>query len=439
MADGTFDSDLVPGGWFDSDSADGAWFDRSLAFALAAAPPIPGVGPAGAATFALALESGAKVSFEFETDIMKSWNGLEQRVSLLGAPRQYYEASAYLVNADIRDLRGKLVGTSESGSPYLIGLAYEDLTLSADSSGTTVFVSSTSTSDWANNPGQRAVVIGSDGTIASGVIQSSTSGSIVLDVAPGTAGKTGGRIMPAMAVYLDPQQGFARHPVNVEHWQIKARAALFGFGGVDQMGVGASLTTFDGLNVYDRGLNIKEQATDSMLSLSEILDLGGIVTSTGGATVPDWGRDVKMVSTSWADWQWWKRFIYTVRGRQVAFLLPSWRTDFVFVSKTSATTIKIKSGSVLGAGDITKWFGVSSGHQYLQITQTDGSIVYGKISTVGDNGDGTTNVVFTAAIVTGTPAVIGWLELARFENDRFDVIWTGTKFTHSTTARVVQR
>jgi hypothetical protein len=48
--------------------------------------------------------------------------------------------------------------------------------------------------------------------------------------------------------------------------------------------------------------------------------------------------------------------------------------------------------------------------------QTNGTSVYGKISTVVDNGDGTVTVTFTSGIVTGTPAVISWLEQVRFES-----------------------
>ena len=47
-------------------------------------PPIPGIGPAGAATFVLELE-GAKVTYSWKTDIEPSWSGLEKRICRRGA------------------------------------------------------------------------------------------------------------------------------------------------------------------------------------------------------------------------------------------------------------------------------------------------------------------------------------------------------------------
>jgi hypothetical protein len=273
------------------------------------------------------------------------------------------------------------------------------------------------------------------------VIQSAPGGgsTIVLDVAPGTAGARGGRIMPAMAVYLDAVQGFARHQVNVELWQLRAVAALFGFAGVDTMGVGATITTFDGMNVFDRPLAQDETAADQLHSLVETIDFGAVPIQAGAAAIADWGREMKYAGDELADWQWWKAFVYAVRGAQVAWLLPTWRPDFVFVSKTSSSVFKIQSGSVDGAGDITKWFGTSPAHQRLQIVQTNGTIVYGKISTVVDNGDGTVTVTLTSGVVTGTPAVISWLEQVRFESGVFPVSWApGYEFTYAGVAHVVQ-
>jgi hypothetical protein len=402
---------------------------------------IPGIGPAGAATFVLDLEA-ATVTYDFATEINKMWDGSEQRIAPLSSPKRSYQATAFLAGRDDRNVRSKLVQAAATGQPFLVGLAYEELTIAADASGTTVNVSAAALAltDWART-GQRVVCVGPDDTTKNAVIQSAPGGgsTIVLDVAPGTAGARGGRIMPAMAVYLDAEQGFARELVNASYWNLRAVAALFGFAGVDTMGLGATLTTFDGLYVFDKGLAQDGQAADQIHSLAEVIDFGGVPTAAGGAAVSDWGREVKLVSDLQATWQWFKAFIYAVRGAQVAWLLPTERPDFVFVSKTSSSVIKIQSGSVDGAGDITKWFGVSQAHKYLQIIQTNGTRVYGKISTVVDNGDGTVTVTLTSGVVTGTPAVISWLELVRFENGAFPVSWAaGYEFSYAGAAHVIQ-
>ncbi len=398
---------------------------------------VVGVGPAGAATFVLSLEDGAKITYSWRTEVQKMRDGSERRICSRSCPLMTFDCSAFLISADDRDIRSQLIASASSGAAFLLGLSFEEATLTADASGGDVTVHDMAVLDWAI-AGQRVICVGPDDSVAEGVIQAVTSTTITLDTSPGTAGARGGRIMPAHAIYLDPQQGFGRLPITVEHWQIKARAAVFGFADSDDMGAGATLTTFDGLNVYDRGLQVEGTAMDSMQSMAEVVDLGGVLTSSGAALVPDWGREVRIESSDAATWQWFKKFVSMVRGKQVAWLLPTWRPDFVFLSKTSTTTIKIASGSVTGAGDITKWFGVSTAHLYLQILQTNGTLVYAKISSVTDNLDGTVTVIMTTAAVTGTPSVISWMELVHFDSDAIEVTWEAATFSVQTIAQVVQ-
>jgi hypothetical protein len=48
-------------------------------------------------------------------------------------------------------------------------------------------------------------------------------------------------------------------------------------------------------------------------------------------------------------------------------------------------------------------------------------------------------VTLTSGVVTGTPAVISWLEQVRFESGVFPVSWApGYEFTYAGAAHVVQ-
>lgn len=404
------------------------------------APVIPGVGPAGAATFVLDLENGASITYSWHTDVepLKSMGGLEQRVSLGDAPAQHYDVTAFMLDADERTVRSALIVAAATGQAFLLGLPFEELSLSADATGATENVFSTALSDWANNPGQRVMSISPDGTAAAGVVQSATATTIVLDSAPGAAGKRGGRIMPTMAVYLDPQQVLRRHPVNVTHFDIKARAALFGFAGVDQMGVGATVTTYDSYPLYDRKIDVDDTAGNSLMTLGAILDAGGLPLAVGNATVVDLSRSIKMTSSAIADWQWFKRFIYTVAGRFAAFLLPSWQPDLVYDSIPGAAQIKVKSASTVGAGNYLTYFNNSLAQKRLQLLKTDGTIQYVTVTAAGDNGDGTLTLNLNAS-VTATTSMISFLEICRLEHDDVTVNWSGWIFSVELVARVVQQ
>ncbi len=195
---------------------------------------IPGNGPAGAATFTYALEGGIEVTYGWQTDVFKSFNGKEQRRSLLESPRQSYKGSAFLAGGNVRLHRSKLARYAALGQPFLLGMPWEELILTAASAGPICYVGAglLELCDWALL-GQRVIVMSNAGTSITGVVQavSTADHSITLDVSPGSIGIAGGRIMPTMAIYLEATQTFLRYVPSepVERWQLNARAALFGF------------------------------------------------------------------------------------------------------------------------------------------------------------------------------------------------------------------
>jgi hypothetical protein len=199
---------------------------------------VPGVPPAGAGAFALLLESGAKVTYGWQTGLFKSYSGKERRSNLVDDPGQRFEGEAILVGDQTRAARVRLARYAALGTPFQLGLPYESLAITADSTGTTVHVNTTTLSDWAvagcRVLVRRASAAGTGGVTFSSVeavIQSVTANTIELDTTLGNVGLIGGEIMPEVAVYLDAQQAFARYqtPLAVERWQVKARNVNPGF------------------------------------------------------------------------------------------------------------------------------------------------------------------------------------------------------------------
>lgn len=194
----------------------------------------PGFGPPGAATFALDLEDGYSVTWRWPSSVIKTRSGKEQRASRNDRAKESYEGRAYLFGQRAVDTRAVLARSAAQGSAFLLGLPHEALSMRLPSSGTTVYVHSTANSDWMN-PGQRAVCVWRDPDDPETIetcdvtIQSTTADTIITDVAPGLAGQIGAEIMPAMSVYLEPEQAFPRWRTRAEAWQFQARAAIFDF------------------------------------------------------------------------------------------------------------------------------------------------------------------------------------------------------------------
>lgn len=413
----------------------------------------PGYGVAGAATFVLSLEPGAKVTYSWGTDIFKSYSGREQRCNTTGPlPRQRFEGSAFLLDGADRDLRGVLQRAAAAGSTFLLALPYEELRLSADSVGAVLTVATTTRTDWAIVT-QRVVVIGTDGSTTSAVIQAVTATTIAIDAVLGSSGRAGSRIQPLIQVLLDPQQGFSRYPASVDLWAVRALANTFGWVGADSMGRGAQIATYatsvpidastltdTDLLIWDRPNLIADTAPESMLSLSEVVDLGALPFGIGGATVPDWARSIKYSSSSQTEWQWLKAFLRQVLGRQKAFLLSTNRADLSYISTLAGGQIKVSSGSVTGAGDYTSWW-TSLAHRPLAITKSNGSVQYvSVISAPVDNGDGTLTLTLDG-VATGTVARISMAEQVRIDNndnDDIPVTWDGAVFSVDLLARTTE-
>ncbi|HEU4727693.1 MAG TPA: hypothetical protein VFT22_07385 [Kofleriaceae bacterium] len=416
-------------------------------FVTPVAPAIPAYGSAGAATFVLSLESGVKITYSWSTSVFTSYSGKEQRESPFGSPRRRIEGTAFLLDASDRDAKSALVRAAAQGSVFLLALPFEELLISSDSPNSTVNVESTALCDWAQ-PGQRAVIVAADDSLTYVVVQSTTSNSIAIvktDASGnfafgslGTAGATGGRIMPLIQVTLDPTQGFARYPVTVDLWSVRAQVAVAGWAGVDSMGAGATLTSYfsadpltvsqlteDDLLIWDRSNAVDDTASESMLSRTELVDLGALAFAVGGAAAPDWGRSIKFRSNSLVDWQWLKAFARQVRGRQRPFLLSSGRTDMLYLSSASGT-ITIQSSAVSGAGDYTSWFG-SEAHHRIAATLSDDSVQYATVLEVTDNGDGTLTLRIDS-LITGTISKLSFAEMVRFESDELEVTWDGGAF-----------
>lgn len=506
---------------------------------------VPGSGPAGA--FSLVLEQAVTVTYSWRTGLFKSYSGLERRSNHVDDPPQRYEGEALLSNAQTRSQRAALARYAAQGRPFLVGLPYEQLALSAPASGATVPVYTTAYSDWCI-PGQRAIVRHRTLGDSEGVIQSVTATSITLDVAPGAVGARGAIIMPAVAVYLDATQTFARYPTAAERWQVKARNATAGFisspvaarlalssvttsgnlddlrlqardagaagnsivitqsddaltsggdlvedtvaktlhikymgdvttvdqyyqlvntgsslvklvgtydgtevvnatndefvsnlaGGADaapaEVGIGATVTQFAGRPVWDRGIDVDGTASDSIQSMSEAQDLGGLPFSAGSAAVPDWGRAVKYSGRLGAELQWIKRFLDEVRGCWRTWWLATWREDLV------PSAVGVGTLTVEDDGDFSAWWPLQQ--QYIQCKATSGALTYARISAAVPSGS---NLVLSIVdeddlpiSLGAVPEMVSWLDRVRFERDSIPLKFAGIEWTIEEQARAVQ-
>lgn len=255
----------------------------------AATTGIPGTSPGGVATFALALENGYTVTYRWPTNVIKSQSGKEQRIARNDAAKESYDGEVKLFGTQAVAARASLARHAANGEAFLLGLPHEAMSMRLASSSTTVYVDSTAASDWMN-PGQRVVTMWIDPenpeTIeqADGVIQSTTAQTIVLDAAPGDAGTIGAVIMPAVAIYLEPEQAMPRYPTSAEAWNLRAHAATFDFARTLASLALGPLTAAAGLNAATVTARA-EGSSPSFQMIGDSADFGYLLEETATSTI----------------------------------------------------------------------------------------------------------------------------------------------------------
>jgi hypothetical protein len=202
-------------------------------------------------------------------------------------------------------------------------------------------------------------------------------------------------------------------------------------------GTGATVvthTSVDGVTrpVFDRYIRVEDTAPDSLQAMNEVIDLGGVPITRGQATIPDWGRHISIQARYGPEWQWFKKFMSTVCGRQKSFYVPTWRADLEYASGTGTTLI-------INDTEDSAFFTWFATRKSIQVRQTNGTITYAKIDAAVDNADGTITLTLGTAIPAGTIEMISWLDLCRFESDTITVEFSSYLFQFSTLARTVQR
>ena len=245
-------------------------------------------GGEGAATFVSHLESGVQVRLEWSTNVFKARDGSERRSSRVGAPRQSYAGEAFLVGSDVTRIRGYIQRFAARGATFMLGVAHEGATLLEDADFSAVLAVNTGDLDWAV-PGQQVVVVDEDGhAVQFGVVQDASPTTLTVDIE--TTATRGCDVVPLLPVLLDPQQGFARFPLedgDVERWSLQALGKGFGYrsGNIPArlaLGPLAVSDTLDDVFFYARSAGAAANGIDIELVGNSVLDINIEVLVTGG-------------------------------------------------------------------------------------------------------------------------------------------------------------
>lgn len=356
-------------------------------------------------------------TLSWPTDIMKAINGTEVRASLTDTPRRSLALSFTLLDDDsLRDLRAELY--RYPSDLRLIPLRHDALTVKTIAgTSLTVTASSLALWDW-NTPGQRLYVYNDKGEGYLATLQSGVADVITVDVSPsgGTFVNGSTYVAPLVQAYLADGEAIGRYTENAGHWQAQAISTLF----QDAMGTGAGVMV-----AYDGHYLIADDITPFSEQLIQEKTDGGLEVVDYGAALREYtirdNSDISRTHEFQADGrpliQWWRLFLFTLRGPFNTFLLSTYRNDFeLFTDLDGTDTIYITAAVDDTPDYVTDWF-PSTGHAYLRFDYDDGSAVYRKVEAATDVGDGSQELILDDVLDAGTVVRISLAEVCRLASD----------------------
>lgn len=197
-----------------------------------------------------------------------------------------------------------------------------------------------------------------------------------------------------------------------------------------EMGLGATLTYYAGKPVWERGLDVEGSVTDSIQSMAEPQDIGGLPFTVATVEQPDGGRMLNVSGPLGVAFQYLKRFLWGAHASQVSFWLPTGRADL--------TPTAVGTGTLtVSEADLGAWF--PDQREHLEIVQSDGTIVRAQIASRAGNVLSIVDEANSPITLGAVPQLVSWLELCRLEQDEVVVRFPHRGFETSLQARAVQQ
>lgn len=368
---------------------------------------------------------GMEETFEFLTDVLKSYDDSEQRRGLRQLPRRAMRYRALTLNArDAAGMESLIWGWQNQ--PYGVPWWQDAQPLTADV-GIGSFVIPVDTADrqfavgglvaiWVDEYTFEALSIT---TVAAHSVTCSSPTQFAWKAGPGT------RVLPIFLCRLPASVDISRHSSEIDQVDLN----FIGEAAQPSPAPTTSPTQFKGFDVLELAPNwdqapLKRSYKRSMVTIDpkvgpiEVVDKGG--SAVVGQEFPWWLDTHPNVTT-------FRAFMLRRFGQLNPFWLPTWDQDLVLAADvgTTETDISIKSEFY------TRFFFPSPARRFIAFIPIDGSgNVYRKITGAVDNGDGTESLTLESAVgknfAKGT-TMVSFLTLARLASDSVSIKWDSSE------------
>lgn len=368
---------------------------------------------------------GMEETFEFLTDVMRSYSDNEQRRGLRQLPRRAMRFRALALNA--RDSAGmESLVWGWQNQPYGVPWWPDAQPLLSDIAAGS-FAIPVNTADRQFAVGGLIVIWLDEYTFEALSISSVAANSVSV-TSPTQFNWTGGaqtRVMPVFLCRLPSGVDVSRHSSEIDQIDL----SFIGEAGQPAPAPTTSPTQFKGFDVLEIPPNwesapLKRSYKRSMVTIDpkvgpiEVIDKGG--SALVGQEFP-WWLDTHPNVTAF------RAFMLRRFGQLNPFWLPTWDQDLVLFGDVLSTDGGIRIQSEF----YSRFLFPTPARQFIAFIPIDGSgNVYRKVTASTDNGDGTESLTLESAtgknFAKGT-TMLSFLTLARLASDSVAIKWDSSE------------
>lgn len=372
---------------------------------------------------------GIEETFEYLTDVLKSYNDSEQRRGLRQLPRRATRFRALTLNArDAAGMESLLWGWQNQ--PYGVPFWPDAQPLTSDITAGT-FVIPVVTADRQFAAAGLVCIWKDEFTFEALSIESVAADSVTVSSPTqfDWPGGPGTRVIPVFLCRLPAKVKVARFSSEMDQVDLD----WIGEAAQPAPAPTVSLTQFKGFDVLEippnwadaplgRDYNRSMVTIDPKVGPIEVVDKGG--TAIVGQEFPWWLDGHSNVTT-------FRAFMLRRFGQLNPFWVPTWDQDLVLSQDVGSgdTGIRIKSEFY------TQFFFPTPSRRFIAFIPEDGSgNVYAQVTGSTDNGDGTESLVLAAPTGKNFAAkstMVSFLTFARLAADKMSIKWDSTDHAES--------
>lgn len=394
-----------------------AAFDSSISFVTDVLTISLSVSGQRVVLFPYRPDSPFREELIWRTDVIEKRDQSEQRISLREYPVQRFPMSLFREDArETAIIRNTLV--EWQGRNFAIPVWYEStrLTAAASAGALTVTVESTDNADY--RVGGLVAIIQDEVNFEVLTLASKTSTTITFTAVLQKSWAVGVSVLPIRLCRIASRVAGSRPPVNAQRLTPVFRC-------VENVNSIASTAGFSSLNskvLFDDGNLIRgAQSIDSSMQVIELGSVSGKASIQPVAPIGTQGLSKGFKTNSrTALWQL-RQLLYALRGRQVAFYLPTFVKDFEATADLANGAVTLP---IVNVG-YSRFVQQRIPYERIVLIKTDGTFVHNTISDSVevdlDNETLTVGTAWPSDITLAEIDRISYVQLARFDSDAITI------------------